>query len=393
MKIAPYSISILRLLFIISVILVGHVGTARSASFDLIWDSLGAVTYTSPNAISSDGTTVVGELRTSAGAEAFIWDATRGLRGLGDLQGGPGISIASGVSGDGSVVAGFSTSDSGIGAFIWDERRGMRELGPLPEGIATTIVGGLSEDGSTVVGTMYSADERRSDAFYWNETVGYRSIGTLPDGTPTYGGSSDTNRDGSVVVGGAANQAFVWTESDGLILLGDLRPTPGPPNSVAKAVTRDGLIVVGNGYGASPFIWDAEGGMRALATVPPGIFNSAAYAASADASVVVGQASTDRGSEAMIWTESGGMELLSVTLSTMGIDLDGWSLFDATGVSADGRTIIGNATKRGFETRAYIAVIPEPGTSILMLLGLSGLAATRRRSSGCPRGKSAIDQL
>ncbi|MEZ4281933.1 MAG: PEP-CTERM sorting domain-containing protein [Myxococcota bacterium] len=363
--------------------LIASAESARSASFDLIWDFGGEVTYTEPNAISADGSTVVGELRTSAGQEAFVWDRERGLRGIGDLPGGSVFSIAENVSGDGSVVAGNTNSASGSVAFIWDEDRGMRELDPLPEGFVTTIVGGISDDGSTVVGTMYSEDGRRSDAYFWNETAGYRSIATLPDGTVTYGGATDTNRDGSVIVGGAEGQAFVWTEDDGMILLGDLLTPPRRPNSVALAVSQDGSVVVGPASGPSPFIWDADQGLRALysSALPPEIFSFRPSGASGDASVVVGGSFTPTGNEATIWTQAGGLQFLRVVLATMGVDLDGWSLLSATDVSADGRTIVGFASKQGFASRGYIVVIPEPGTGVLVMIGLAILATAQRHAN------------
>jgi uncharacterized membrane protein len=381
MKLARPSFVALRPLIVGCMIFIGQANPARSASFDLIWDPSGVIAHVSPRSLSADGSTFVGEAIGSSGQSAFIWNAERGLRSLGDLPGGLAFSNALGVSRDGSFVTGISGSSSGSVAFIWDENRGMRELGPLPQGIATTLASGISDDGSTVVGTMYSADLRRSEAFYWNDAVGYRGLGPLPDGTTPYGGAGSASSDGSVVVGGASNQAFFWTESDGMVLLGDLRPTPGPPNSVAMDITGDGSIIVGRAYGPTGFIWDAARGMRSFGTLPPEIYNSAPFSVSDDASVVVGQASTAMGSEAMIWTPSGGTQILRVVLATLGVDLDGWTLFDATSVSADGRTIVGNATKRGFGTRAFIAIIPEPGTGVLLLLGLSGLAASRRFGS------------
>ena len=65
----------------------------------------------------------------------------------------------------------------------------------------------------------------------------------------------------------------------------------------------------------------------------------------------------------------------------MGVDLDGWSLLSATDVSADGRTIVGFASKQGFASRGYIVVIPEPGTGVLLLLGLALLVTAERHQT------------
>ena len=78
----------------------------------------------------SDGAAavVVGKASDAGGDVAFIWDATNGMVGLGDLAGGSFISRAWGVSADGTTVVGHSSSASGTKAFIWDAVNGMREL-------------------------------------------------------------------------------------------------------------------------------------------------------------------------------------------------------------------------------------------------------------------------
>jgi hypothetical protein len=103
---------------------------------------------------------------------------------------------------------------------------------------------------------------------------------------------------------------------------------------LVEAVSADGSIVVGKGDGteSKPFIWDAINGMRSLSTV----------------------------------------------LTDLGLDLTGWDLRTATGISADGSTIVGDGVNNGVD-QAWIAVIPEPGTGLLLMSGLLGLAAWGRR--------------
>ena len=63
----------------------------------------------------------------------------------------------------------------------------------------------------------------------------------------------------------------------------------------------------------------------------------------------------------------------------LGLDLAGLRLISATGISADGRTLVGIGTRSlGFgPTEAWVAVIPEPATALLVLAGLLGLTARR----------------
>jgi uncharacterized membrane protein len=88
-------------------------------------------------AVSDDGNTVVGSGGNNPLAfvsEAFRWTSAGGMVGLGVLPGGTGSSTASGVSGDGSLVIGHSDLPQpqlgylGNEAFLWDATHGMRTL-------------------------------------------------------------------------------------------------------------------------------------------------------------------------------------------------------------------------------------------------------------------------
>ena len=110
------------------------------------------------------------------------------------------------------------------------------------------------------------------------------------------------------------------------------------------------------------------------------VFYSRAYGVSADGSAVVGRGSSASGTEAFVWDETNGMRGLMQVLMDQGIDMTGWSLTEASGVSADGLTIVGYGTNPLGQEEGWIAtIVPEPSTALLLGLGLSALAATRRR--------------
>ncbi len=91
-----------------------------------------------------------------------MWDATNGMVGLGDLAGGGFASQANGVSGDGSIIVGRGTSASGTEAFLWDATNGMRNLQSVLTtdfGLGASLTGwqlaearGISADGLTIAG-------------------------------------------------------------------------------------------------------------------------------------------------------------------------------------------------------------------------------------------------
>jgi probable HAF family extracellular repeat protein len=260
---------------------------------------------------------------------------------LGDLPGGIFQSAAFGVSADGSIVVGQSTSSSGLEAFRWTSGTGMVGLGDLPGGVFSSTAENISADGSVIAGA----------------------------------GNLD-------LVSFTTVEAFRWTEATGMVGLGDL--PGGDPLSAADDISANGLVIVGDSFSASgleAFRWTNEGGMVGLGDLPGGIFESHAWDVSADGSVIVGNGTTTLGLEAFVWTAGGGMKNLREVLIAGGATgLTGWTLIEPSGVSADGRTIVGfgrDALGRG---EAWIATIPEP-SSLLLLAGAAtaGVAALLRR--------------
>lgn len=125
--------------------------------------------------------------------------------------------------------------------------------------------------------------------------------------------------DGSTVVGriyaGGGSEAFRWTFSGGIERLGHLPGSNG--FDVAYGVSGNGSLVVGYG-GGKAFEWTQATGMVALASTQSYAYSNA-LAVSADGSSIVGYATT---------SAFGPSGILGPGL--------------ATGVSADGRVIVGS---------------------------------------------------
>ena len=79
---------------------------------------------------------------------------------------------------------------------------------------------------------------------------------------------------------------------------------------------------------------------------------------------------------AMFWDAEHGMRIVQDVLEDLGVDMTGWWLTEAWGVSTNGPTMVGRGRHNGQE-EAWIAVLPEPAT--LALVAVGALALVRRR--------------
>ena len=370
---------------------VGTLGAGNATSKPMFQGlgSLSAGGTSQASDVSADGTTVVGFSAATQGGEAFRWTANEGMVSLGELPGlGSHDSRAAGVSADGEVVVG--SSRNGRQAFRWTADEGMVGLGGLPGGRTRSSARATTGDGAVVVGLSSSSatpNDFSNEAFLWTDLTGMVGLGGIPGADVVNTRALDVSADGSILVGSgqgpAGPEAFFRTQTDGIVGIGDL--PGGSFSSQSIAVSLDGSVIVGQGssdLGREAFRWTEAGGMVGLGDLPGGSFSSMARDVSADGSVVVGQGrTTTNSSEAFIWDASRGMRQVDQVLEDLGLDVAGWQLLWASGVSADGRTLVGAGFNPDGVAEGWIAVVPEPSTGMLLGLGLGLLSALRRLAS------------
>jgi probable HAF family extracellular repeat protein len=248
---------------------------------------------------------------------------------------------------------------------------------PLESGFpsAFSIAWDVSEDGTAIVGVGDFGVINSRRAFLWTSDETAELI--EPPFPADFSHANSISGNGLVMVGdlGWPVQVFRWTKQDGLALLGDL--PGGDFYSIAKDSSADGSIIVGAGTSANSSSWEAfrwtgENGMVGLGDLPGGRFDSIGWGVSADGSLVVGWSSTDDGPTAFLWSESTGMlSLREFLVEHQVTNVAGWSLSSATGISADGGTIVGTGINPQGDSEAWVATIPEPATFFLAALAVT----------------------
>lgn len=359
-------------------ILVLHCATATAASFVGLGDLPGGRHESKAWDVSADGSVIVGAAH-NGDSVAVRWDATGTPQPFADIT-GPFRGEARGVSADGQIVVGdgFFAAPTGLHGF---------------NTTTLTVALGLSGDGSTAVGYSENPFNPRPIKYTWAGNASPQVLPGFP-GTPGYGISYGASFDGSVIAGslsmtpsGATEplglQAVLWT-AQGIQPLGDF--PGGAFRSEAYRISPDGRIVVGSGTtaaGFEAFIWTAASGMQLLGDLDGGDVFSQPLDLTADGSIVVGGSRVNQSAstyEAFIWTQAAGIRRLDDVLQEAGVDLGGWRLEAAYGISADGKVIVGYGRNPAGNPEAFRAVIPEP-TTLAYTAPLLFLCHNRRERS------------
>lgn len=286
----------------------------------------------------------------SASVRAFRWTPGGGFQSLG-LANGASNSHAYAMSADGSVVVGIGATATGDRSFRWTQVGGMETIGSIPNSTyARTLA--TTSDGSILVG--YAGVAGGVHGFVWSAASEALDIGA-PGPFNNYI-ASGVSADGRRIAGYSGGLATRWSDEEGFVALGYL---PNGSFSMASGVSDDGAVIVGTAASIGfqelhAFRWTDADGMQDLGVLP-NTFISQAVGTNADGSAIVGTSShlTSSTPDAMLWTPQTGMVNLNTYLPTLGVDLHGMILREATAISRDGTAIVGNGQTGTFQ-RAWI---------------------------------------
>ncbi|MFC3149434.1 Ig-like domain-containing protein [Litoribrevibacter euphylliae] len=275
---------------------------------------------------SNSGEVCIGAISSS---EAFIWNKGEDTESLNSLLNSNYL-MPGDITANGEIIVGSDIS-SGNG-FYWETSGNKTDIPPLDSRPYSSVrVNAISNQGEYIAGTNIA-----------NNIVGQ---------TPEY-------------------EAFFWTSAEGMTPLGDL--PGGNFYSQATDVSDNGTVVGysldDNGYMA--FRWTQDGGMQPLGTLETGCY-SQAWAVSADGSTVIGESCFGSKRSAFIWNESQGMrKLLDVLEQDYSVDINNcngsscsvnaWKLRAATGISDDGKTIVGWGYNPSGNQKGWVAQVNRP---------------------------------
>jgi probable HAF family extracellular repeat protein len=285
--------------------------------------SAGTLVPARANAVSANGSVVVGDAR---GSRAFMWTKAGGLVEIINTIGGTS-SKAHAVSADGTVVVGTATDHMGDWqAYFWTNSGGMIAITNTLGG-SSAQANDVSMHGTAIVGSATNAIGH-SRAFIWTPSVGMAELEVPLEGPHTYG---EAISDDGVVVAGWGNdmagpRAFRWRASG---------PTEVSPfgNLKARGLSGDGEIVVGAYEDTQGFRWLSSGTIELIES-PLGTQESSAFGASFDGGTVVGVANDFLNFIPFRWTIEDGLR------EVRGMSHFGGNAFD---VSADGQIVVGRA--------------------------------------------------
>jgi probable HAF family extracellular repeat protein len=270
-------------------------------------------------------------------------DVPSSFQGLGQMPGASaatGGTAALGISGDGNVIVGYGwVSSSNQEAFRWTVTGGYQLLGDLGSG--TSVADAASFDGSVVVGQS-PPKGAIFGSFRWTAGQGMTAV---PVGYP-----NAVTDDGTMAAGGNS----WWKTSGQTGNFGTCTSNQIPLSMVD--LSANGSVAAGSGPGGHDMFGQAAA--NAYRSTPTGncqdidpVFNrnSDASGISADGSTIVGEAQNVNPQfvlgayRAFRWTAATGM----VDLGTLG---GGNLLSNATAASRDGSVVVGYSLTNSFSS-------------------------------------------
>ncbi|HED53391.1 MAG TPA: hypothetical protein ENJ00_04230 [Phycisphaerales bacterium] len=336
------------------------------------------------SALSGNGLVAVGHSQGSIGlgtSEAFRWTAETGMTGLGRPMNGS--SSAANISSNGQYIVGDNITADGIAGIVWAPDGRILTIPDIPGGRDVTKTADVSNTGVVVGSSQYAEGTLGplSEAFRWTEEGGLQRLGFLNEGDINSTAFA-ISADGSVIAGRGTSGNWIWTEENGM------QATVGN-EFFAASLSEDGQSIVGivteridGRFVSSPAMWSEATGQVKLDTsdLPNEQSGLVPRDASFDAEVIFGMLFAQSYSEPYVWFDHGqnGM-LFNEYLLGLGLDVEelGYHMIEVSGISDDGTRFLVETFNPNNDREAVLIIVPTPAS--LALPGLTVLALGRRR--------------
>ena len=216
----------------------------------------------------------------------------------------------------------------------------------------------MSPSGDTVVGLAW--DECVPRAFRWTEDEGFAALGLVGEGNNR---ASAVSNDGSIVAGFADAGAFfarsptTWAgDGSGEFIDTDV--------GEVRAMNGSGTVMTGEFNYGDAFVWSEQTGLVNIGRIPAGDpYYASGLGVCAEGELIVGITGVTGpiASDAFVWTEARGMELLHGRLIDLGVELPDNidHLYSVLDCSEDGTRLVGAAVIAGVGYQAYVLTLPE----------------------------------
>ncbi len=358
-------------------LLLGLLALSSLAQADVIYavKPVG-VAGSTPAGINNRGQ-IVGSFTDQGVSRGFLYSAG-GFVDLGTLGGS--YSRASGVNDEGAVVGTAEDTAGNLRAFLYVNGN-MRDIGTL--GGANSRASAINNKGQ--IAGVADSDEG-SFAFLYTEGLGMKNLGTLQGGVASR--AEGINNAGTVVGGSMVGEfplpqfhAFAYTSG----VMTDLDSTLSS-FSIGQAINDQGQVVgwANAGFGIDHAFLYSSGVMTDLSTLS-GFGSSGAYDINNAGDIVGWSEVANRETRAILYQDGMMIDLETLIDPSLGWTLEAaYSINDLQQIAAYGCQ--GNVCQALLLDP--VAAIPEPRTSLLLMVGL-GLMGWPLRGRQRIRGRAA----
>jgi probable HAF family extracellular repeat protein len=329
-----------------------------------------AYQWAQPMAMTNDGQSFVGQ--DYFGGVSFIWTADDGFFPL-------GASEVWDIADNGTIIGNkymphpdFPEDVSQAAYYqdgVWTALDGW-PVTPFDANWYTHAYSIARETGDKIVGMAW-VDAGHVNAYEWTFDNGWNTLERAEDDSSSYKAMYQSG-DGSLVVGwdeqtNGCRTAQAWFDGVGApVGLGTLCPDETWPHGEPMNPSDNGMYVTGGSItgfeGTEAFLWTEQDGMQ-LVGMLPGFYDAYGTAVSNDGQVV-GWSSDAWGpwgtKYAFHWDVDNGIQTLADYLTSMGAAIpEGYHIDRAIDMSNDGRYILGSAIDADWNNVWFIATIEE----------------------------------